>query len=173
MMFDNPLKDDGMQIVQAAGPTPMQLCSGAALAEERQTNQQIVRGAQQQAAIQGQTILGEKLEAYSAEFEIAHRAMTRSCQLLANCMDQNRGNEMQCTKSSERMTATEDRYYDLLSQRDQLVAQVEIAKAQAAPKARSQPKGCKKDPCKPAKSRCQETCATTANIFTDDCCPAN
>ena len=169
VMLDNPFRNDSSVIVKTnpAGPTPMQLCSSASLAEERTTTQKIVNGAQESATISGQTDLRGKLKAYSAEFEIAHRSMVRSCQLYASCMDKNGGDESRCIRSETRLAEAENSYYELIRQRDRLVAQVQVSR----PVVIKQDDSCTKNKkCGQTESRCKSECDTTANIFTDDCC---
>ncbi|GGY50192.1 hypothetical protein [Parvularcula lutaonensis] len=172
VMLDNPFRNDSNTVIttKSTGPTPMQICSSASLAEERTTTQNIVRGAQESASVSGQTVLERKLKAYSAEFEIAHRSMVRSCQLYANCMDRNNGDEGRCTRSEMRLAEAEGRYYDLIRQRDLLASQARISRPAGSSATESD---CSKKTCGKPKSRCKAECDTTANIFTDDCCPTD
>ncbi len=143
-------------------PSPMQICSASSLAEERQSTMNAVNGAERQAQQSGQTVLSQKLQSYSARFEIAHRSMVSSCQLYANCLDSNSGKETKCLRSESRMSAAQSEYYKMLSELDRLTAEVKIRTGQTN---NPQP------PAPDAGAKCDPNCATVQNVFTTDCCP--
>jgi hypothetical protein len=174
-------------------PTPSQICDTTSLAEEKTSTEAIVRGAQAQASSAGATNQAAKLKRYTADFEIAHQSMVRSCRIYANCLNTNGANEMRCMRSEQRWAEAERRYYDLLMQRDRLIASVKKstkkASATASPGASQNtvvnvvqncgakdcPRKC--DDCegtcpdRKCPKPCRKACPTTANIFTDSCCP--
>jgi len=143
-------------------PSPMQICSASSLAEERQSTMNAVNGAERQAQQTGQTVLSQKLQSYSARFEIAHRSMVSSCQLYANCLDSNGGQETKCLRSESRMSAAQSEYYSMLRELDRLTAQVNIRTGQTR---NPQP------PAPTPATKCDPNCATVQNVFTTDCCP--
>ncbi|MEM6912449.1 MAG: hypothetical protein AAF511_00585 [Pseudomonadota bacterium] len=150
-------------------PSPMQICSSSSLAEERSSTMTAVNGAERRASQSGQTVLSEKLQSYSARFEIAHRSMVSSCQLYANCLDTNGGKETKCLRSESRLDAAQSEYYGMLREFDRL--QMEVSKTCCQTERQEGPAHRNPDNNNTPTPGCNPNCATTQNVFTTDCCP--
>lgn len=161
-------KDSGPIIVQAPPTaTPQQLCQVTALAEERSAAIETVRGADMKGRQSSETFLRDKLRSYEANLEIAYRSMVSSCQLYANCLDRNGSDETRCLRSESNYADARSQFYDMVSQSQILAAEVRRLTSTAA-----QPAGNKRSQnTENREGRCKSECSTTANIFTDNCCP--
>ncbi|MEO1042930.1 MAG: hypothetical protein AAFX52_11620 [Pseudomonadota bacterium] len=148
-------------------PSPMQICSASSLAEERNSTMSAVNGAERRASQNGATVLSQKLQSYSARFEIAHRSMVSSCQLYANCLDTNGGKETKCLRSESRLASAQSEYYGMIREFDRLQAEVE----QTCCRANARGRGRQPVPGTVQQQGCNPNCATTQNVFTTDCCP--
>ena len=149
-------------------PSPQQICQPDALAQERSSAIATVRGAETEGRQTSQTFLADKLDRYEARLEIAYRSMVSSCQLYANCLDRNDGNEQSCMRSESNYASARSQFYGMVSEGDRLAADVRAANARAAAaeqKTEDQPRRDDRD------GRCRPECSTTANVFTDNCCP--
>lgn len=162
-------------------PSPQQLCQVTSLAEERKSAIATVEGASTEGWQEGETFLSRKLERYEARMEIAYRSMVSSCNLYANCLDRNSGAESACTRSEASYDTARGQFFTMVSEADQLAAEIEVARLKAvaakanAEAARRRAQAKKKKKHSTAKddngSGCKPDCATTGNIFTDNCCP--
>ena len=152
-------------------PSPMQICSASSLAEERTSTMSAINGAERRAQQSGETVLSQKLQSYSARFEIAHRSIVSSCQLYANCLDANGSNETKCLRSESRLNAAQSEYYDMLREFDRLQTEVQKSCCQDQ-RVTTNPEALKRDDDDPASpDGCKTECSTTQNVFTTDCCP--
>ncbi|MEL7113367.1 MAG: hypothetical protein AAGK93_10595, partial [Pseudomonadota bacterium] len=181
-MQQKPPLDPLPPFEDAAGPSAQQLCEVTALAEERKSAISTVEGASTDGWEEGQTFLSNKLERYEARMEIAYRSMVSSCNLYANCLDRNDGVESSCNRSGTSYDKARGQFFAMVSEADRLAAEIEVNRLKAvaaqanAAAARSRAEADKRKKEKPTKESsggdgCKPDCATTGNIFTDNCCP--
>ncbi|MEM1380559.1 MAG: hypothetical protein AAGH41_08040 [Pseudomonadota bacterium] len=163
-------------------PSPQQLCQVTALAEERKSAIRTVEGADVEGWEKGETFLASKLEKYEARMEIAYRSMVSSCNLYANCLDRNGGNESNCLRSEAGFTKARSQFFNMVSEADKLAAEIEVARqkalaaqanALAAKRRAEQEKKKHQKKSSGDEGGCSPDCATTGNIFTDNCCPVD
>lgn len=148
-------------------PSPSQLCQVRALAEERSSAIKTVRGAEVSGSETGQTFLQDKLKSYEARMEIAYRSMVSSCQLYANCLNQNAADETKCLRSEANYSSARSQFFDMVGEADRIVIEIEAHARRHAKKRHDRHPHVKEG----REGRCKPECSTTANIFTDDCCP--
>lgn len=154
-------------VLPEPSPSPQQICQPAALAQERSSAIETVRGAETQGSQSSQTFLSSKLERYEARLEIAYRDMVATCQIYANCLDRNDGDEQRCVRSEENHASARRSFYAMISEADRLAA--EVRTTQTSSSGTSQSTSGRRT--ENREGRCRPECATTANVFTDDCCP--
>ena len=182
-------KDEKWIVIQEPSrPSPQQLCEVTALAQERKSAIQTVEGADIDGWQEGETFLARKLQSYEARMEIAYRSMVSSCNIYANCLDRNGGSEERCTRSESGYMSARQQFFTMVSEADELAAEIEVARYQAviakaradeakqkaaADAAKRRADAAKKTPAKKdeGSKACKPDCATTGNIFTDNCCP--
>lgn len=172
-------------IAAAPTPSPMQLCEVTSLAQERKSAIETIQGANVKGMQNGQSFLSRKLQDYQARMEIAYRGMVSSCNLYANCLDRNSGREEQCVRSENNYSEARGQFYAMISESDRIKANIEIARQRAiaaaanaaAEKRRLDRLRQEKENSKQQNSSqvgdCSPSCSTTANIFTDSCCPVD
>jgi len=171
-------------IAASPSPSPMQLCEVTALAQERKSAIETVQGADVDGMRNGQTFLSRKLKDYEARMEIAYRGMVSTCNIYANCLDRNGAREEQCIRSEGNYTEARGQFYAMISESDKIRANIEIARQRAIAAAASaaaekrrleriQQEKAKEKQQQRVDSGCRPSCSTTANIFTDNCCPVD
>ena len=178
-------QDTPIIIAPSPTPSPMQLCEVSSLAQERKSAIETVQGANVKGMQNGQSFLSRKLQDYEARMEIAYRGMGSSCNLYANCLDRNSGREEQCVRSENNYSEARGQFYAMISESDRITANIEIARQKAlaaaakaaAEKRRLERLEAEKQQGKKQNSSqtgdCSPSCSSTANIFTDSCCPVD